>query len=747
MLPSFGSTRKRTTENGDEQIIDMQRQHSPPLIKNFKLKSRPIKYKQMQLRLKPPIFTGKFHSKESISSISESAKEPNIKSHNPNHYIFPSYLHMTEITSPHLLAHSIILSEDDLSDDVEEQAPNLHQELQSAYPKCSETKSLGHPNHFFFDLFHLSVGLHDPQYINLVSNFISYRSKEITKTRCHINSQNILTQNRNSHFLIPRLLLYLTYNQKELPEESSDKNSSKIPVHYDQDSSSSVNDINIYKYLARQVTEFNDRRKPLPYIPELPEYKSNQIPDISHMPHFTKSYIQISSPHQNTAFGAFLFNSKYVSVLSGAEGENNGSYADDDFFEEYRKNLENYFCMSANVPLIQTIGSTLMRAYSLLTCDPRPSFNLFPGYLVYSISLIYEKATRRILNIMTTNYDAVLPEIAQTIFNAINKTNEAIPQWDYYLMTRNVVFASKHVLKYSHDGKNQAIKIMNELKDPKRFTLNIGKEEKDVIIFLRAFSEEALPTSSYKSFFKLLKSIDKYELLTTRSFAAALLMIPTFVKLFRELDDEFEKRMNDDLFLHGKDKFLLKVSEKRAGPKKTVYDSFIVRYDVSLSMRMFLEYAIVMKTAKKEILPQKLTFTNFPGFKLISELETFSSIISSFLISTDFKALKNLYKVRMVNSNFNYENEAAKVFQGRDIIGISKNNIIEENPSKETDLPIQYCFRKVIPSFLPPLSTSFIFAFGSMENANDNEGSLNNGSVSDTEATTDSNDEEPTSVE
>lgn len=751
-------------ENKQEQIINIPRHPSPPIVKNIQMKSRLIKVQQMQLRVKPPIFTGEYQHKSMPLRKKELPKDSvnHLNKSKPSHFIFPSYLHMTETSSPHLLAHSIILSDKNLNDSVEQRVPNLHQELQAAYPKCSKKQTLGHPNHFFFDLFHLSIGLSDPEYVYLVSNFISYRNKEITKTRCHINSQNILTQNRNSHFLVPRILTSLSYNQKDELDESLNKKNTKISNHYDKNNSNSAL-IRISNFLARQVTEFTDRREPLPYIEELPKYIATPIPDI---PHTTKSYVKMPSPHQQTAFGAFLFNSEYVSVSSGAEGENTGNYADDDFIEEYRKNLDNYFCMSANIPFIQTVGSTLMRAYSLLICDPRPSFNLFPGYLVYSITLIYEKAARRILNLMTKNYNAVLPEIAQTILNAIDKTNEVTPQWDYYLMTRNVIFASKHILKYSHEGRNTALKIMNELTRSKTFTLTLGKEELDVITFLRAFLEEALPTSSFKSFFKLFNSINDIELLITRPFAAALLMVPVFTKLFRELEIEYENRMNDDLFLHGKDRFLLKVSEKLSGPKKTVYDSFIIRSDVPLSMRMFLEYAIVMKTAKKDILPQKLTFTNLPGFKLISELETFSSIISSFLISMDFKALKNLYKAHIAHKNLNYELEAAKILQGRDIIGIIKinnttdivkkesDNIKTEIPSEKTE--IQYCFRKIIPKTLPHLSTSFMFAFGPSGNYNEsmlNEGIQNRSndntslSLSDGDMTADSNDEEPPSVD
>ncbi|OHT08781.1 hypothetical protein TRFO_22612 [Tritrichomonas foetus] len=649
------------------------------------------------------------------------------------------------------------LNSDNFDRILNDKLPNHNQELQAIYPRYGARYTLDQSNNFFFDLFYLSMGLNDSEFLNLVSTVHSYRKNEITKTRCHVHNQSIVSHNPSAHFLVPRLLSNFNFPVQENEKSNGITMNSKSPstsnlaiiktnlkpsILIDNESSGSEI-LQISNYFASHVSEFTDRREPPPRIHELPKYDAVNIPD--NVPHITKSYIYSKSPMQDTAFGAFLFNSEYVSVCTGAEGENKGTN-DEDATIEYRENLDQYFYSSASIPLMQTVGSTLMRAYSLLSCTPRPSFNRFPGYLLYSISLIFDKQQEKILNLMNNYYELVIPDINNAILNAINKTNEVTPQWDYYLTARNAIFSSKHILSYNKFASKNSIKIMNNFSDNSsspdilqsnptyknkskpqtennskkslsealkeddgssfdvfdgfdgsEYQLNMGKEENQVLHFLQSYIEEVYPNSSHKPFFKLFNSIQEDELLIIRPFAGAILMIPTLVHLFRDLDHEFTKRMTDELSLHGRDRLILKIAEKIAGPQKSCYDEFIVS-DAPFSMKMFLEYAIVLRTAKKEILPQKLTFTNVCGFRLMMELDTFSSILSSFLISIDFKALCNLYKVQHNNPNINYQQKASEIIQGRDIIGIKK---------KENTL----VFRKIVPSQLPQLSTSFMFLF------------------------------------
>ena len=720
---------KKLNETNKADDAEKAENSPPPEIKKtigFNIQKKPIKFEQMKIRVQAPII-----KKQQFISINKKTHKKEPKKITANKYIFPAYIDLGNKKSPHLLAHEIIYSDKAVEDVINDALPEHHQEIQMAYPSMNSKKTLGQVNHFFFDLFHISKGLNDYQFTTFISSLFHYKNNDMTKTRCQVNCQTLVSNNPNSHFLVPRLLSYFNVNANE-----EKKKENKSTIFKSNEPSVSSEMIQIGNFFAKQVSEFVDKRDPPPYIEVLPKYSEIHLPG-NEAPHFTKSYIYLNSPIQDTAFAAFLFNSEYISVSTGAEGENGGNSKEDDY-REYKENLDNYFISTANISLMQTIASALMRAYSLLICNPKPSFNRFPGYLIYTLTLIYQKSTRTILDIMSKNYDAVIGDIAQTILTSIHKINGGTPQWDYYLTARNAIYSSKHILKYNFQGTKNANEILNNLDtNHNTYIFQCSKEEKQVIGFLKAYLEEVYPLSPHKAFFNLVESIND-ELLIFRPFAAAILMIPTFISLFKELDIEFKTRMNDDLFLHGVDRQILKISEKIASPQRTTYENFIVS-DAPFSMKMFLDYAIILRTAKKEIFPQKLTFTNISGFKLMMELDSFSSIITAFLISYDFKALKNLYVNQKDHLQINYVQSAAEILQGRDIISISKTPLG------------YYLFRKIIPHQYPQISTSFTYLFDpsglelhmALSNSRSNE--TISQSISDADAIPENNDPDPES--
>lgn len=718
---------------------------SPPPEKLFrrstvKLIKRPIAFTQMQIHVQPTIFPSQEYKFDTKSSKNQNENHPTSSLSPYSHLMFPSYLHLSQKYSPHLLAHEISLSFDDSNEAIEEFLPDHRQEIQRCYPDYFKVSLLGLPNPFFYDLHRLSTNLSERKYFHLISSLFQYQNDEITKYRCYIRVQSILLSEKFCTLSLSHILSFLEINQNESFVKR--KIPHKTPTPTTTESSSTPDFYQISNYFARQVTEFADHRKPPQYIAELPKYDVPPVPE--NPPRVNKSYIKMSRDLQSSAFAAFLFNNEYISCYRDPmakentnettdenSAEKNNKKADDDSEEDEatkasRDNLDNYFTSTANVPMIQTKASTLQKAYSYLLCEPRPSFNLFPGYLVYSIELIYEKAAPRLMNLMSKNYEAVIPEIAPTILNAINKTNEVMPAWDYYLLACNAIFSAKHVLKIANYGKQEFQSVMKELNDTNTFVWTIGKIEKNVIDFLHAFLDKTYKPfypadrtigdsfNPYESFFNLLNLINSQELLIFRPFAAALLIVKTLVRLFNDLEDDFNHRMNDELFLNGKDRFILELSEKFASPQKTLFDKFLVS-DAPFSMKMFLEYAIVTQTAKKDVLAQKLTFTTVPGFRLMCELDAFSSIISSFLVLPDFQALGSLYIEFLNNPSISYQTEVMSILQGREIIGIAKNCVNEE---------ISYTFRKYIPGYMPPFSSSFIFEFGTgfPDNLSDNEG-------------------------
>jgi hypothetical protein len=299
---------------------------------------------------------------------------------------------------------------------------------------------------------------------------------------------------------------------------------------------------------------------------------------------------------------------------------------------------------------------------------------------------------------MKENYEVAAPIIAEAVLSGIQKIEDDLPKWWLYMNSRNNLLASKWYYGRRNLGAQEAIRLLDSgTSGP--VVMPLGTDEKHVMLFLRAFCEVAYPVVQTDLFFGILESL-KVEMLVQKPFAAALLIVHTIAKLFRDIDVQFHRLMMDELSLRARDRFLIKIGEKLVGIDDTEADKFL-RSDAPLSMRMFFDYAVALTTSKKEVSPQKLTFATFLGFSLMKEIETFCAILNSLGIGGDFIALCDLYFNKVQNPAINYVREATTILQGRAIYGISMT------PEGS------FSVRPVSSGYGYPLSASFTFLLDS----------------------------------
>jgi hypothetical protein len=415
------------------------------------------------------------------------------------------------------------------------------------------------------------------------------------------------------------------------------------------------------QYFSQKVPEFLERRQP---SLDSPRWQPYHRPERTANPgdtifHYTVSYIdQQSANLPRNIFDTFVLNSKFVSVLMGAEG---GNVRDEDQIYE----TESYFQATCTVPTLQVKLANLKRAYALLAVRPLPEFNRFPVFLQHAISLLYEKSAKKILVVMRENYEIAAEIVTESLRAAIMKIEDELPKWHLYMISRNNLLASKPFFMYSNEGAAEAIRGLTL-----GATICIGDQELWTILFMRAFCEKVYASQSLDLFFEVIER-PKIELLMMRTLAAALLLIPALTRLFGLLDAQFERLMHDELSLRARDRFLIRVAEKMIGIDELEADRFI-HSDAPLSMRLFFEYAVLLQKPAKELPPQKLNFATYLGFSLMKEIDTFCALLNSMWISGEFIALCDLYFERANASEIDYVREATQILQGREIVGIAK---------------------------------------------------------------------------
>jgi hypothetical protein len=630
------------------------------------LHARPLLISQVVAR--PPRTPFRFAVKRGPTKVIR-LERPSRPALSPCKSVLPSYLQQSDRASPHLAAHQLICS-DGAFDAVH--FPEL---------KLTSTSLEGEicqPNSIFNDLHSLSLGLSESAYMKVCSLLMISRGAKVPTRRCHAVMIGIAAKNPYCTFAIPRLMNSLR----------SSRDSPVVPV-LTHDALAGSQKSTLLQYFSSRVPEFVERRQPIIDTPKLPSFPPQERIDQPNAPvkHYGVSYVELRSPLSSDVFASFLFNSLYVSVHIGAEG---GTGRDEDEILE----SESYFNSTFMVPTLQVMMANLKRSYAMLETRPLPEFNRFPIYLLRAIAMIYEKSNKKVLQEMRNHYEITSKAVSQAIHGAIRRLEIEMPKWTLYMDCRNNLRSSRTSYKYDAQGAKLAIE---RLRGENEAVLEIGREESDVLCFLKAFCEEIgqHTIQAFDLFFELIEN-PKIEILVPRAFASALFVVPALVSLFRDLDSQFERSMTDSLALRLRDRFILKESEKMIGMDDSPSDRF-VHSDAPLSMRMFLDYAAAVRLHKTEVSPEKLVFATFVGLELMKELDTFTALLNAIAIGGDFIALCDVYFEKVQWPEIDYLREAATIVQGREIWGLS----MQPDGS--------YVVRKVQSHWAYNLSPSFAF--------------------------------------
>ena len=573
--------------------------------------------------------------------------------------VYACYLQTHAHVSPHLMARQIIDSADTFD------KPNHNNQM--GLPAFKDPEKLMNEDDVFFDIYNASTGLKTVKFWKFAATLSLSQYGKIPKPICHMRMITITTENSNALFLVPRLL-------SQMPTV---RESPILPIFGNTQSKSNSSTPTSTPLFSQSIPEFEDKRTPPSNA--WPFWKTEPLPQLPST-HHTVSYVQSISPLQADPFASFLFNSEYISVQTGTEGGE--SYDDDDI--ALGAELLRFFQVTSVVPDLQVKMANLKRTYAMLVTRPLPEYNRFPEYLIFTIHMLFEKSSRKILDEMNENYERMAPAIAKAVRQVIEKINVEMPRYLMFLTSRYSFHAARSYYGFHNEKLNQAKKRLNDHSEP--VVLDMTSEMMYVYHFLESYCNVVHNDSKpAKRFFEVLGDI-KNELLMNRPFAVALLLISTLADGFKEFDERFAQETRDILTLEARDKFIVKIAEKSVLVDGMESNTFI-HSEAPLSMRLFFEYAVTLSTSRKDISPQKLTFATYSGCKLMSQLNTFCGLLSSLEITGEFFSLCDLY-YEQLNCKFDYLGEAIDILQGRQICGISKPTsdriVIRNVPSSRT---------------------------------------------------------------
>ena len=577
--------------------------------------------------------------------------------------VYPSYLQVHEQISPHMFAHELIHTDENVEENGFCRIVRQRRETKVIFPSPENVEKLlndkSGASNVFFDIYHLSMNLKTSSFWRVVATLVLSQAARIPKPICHMRLFDMTAENMNATFLVPKLI----------DELKTARETHVIPMLGTGETSTTTPTSNAFllSYFVQSVPEFEDTRVPVEH-----EFKMEAMPRTKRvqkvLPHYTVSYIRDESALQSDIVSSFLFNSQFISVLTGSEG--GGGDRDDDDDQASGAEIYQFFQVTSVVPDLQVKLANLKRSYAMLVTRPLPEFNRFPTFLLYAIHLLFEKSSRKVIAEMVEHYDHFAPVLADAILNVLEKINNDMPKFLLFLSGRCSFYASRSYLGFLDRKFDSAKQRLSKEKDP--IVIKMDSNVKHVYNFLKAYcSVVHSDLKPARLFFELIDSLHG-ELFINRPFAGALVLIPAMVESFQVIDDNFIHDRHDELTLRARDRFLLKVAEKSVLAEGSESDEFI-RGDAPLSMRMFLDYAVAMSTARKEISPQKLTFATYNGCKLMNMINTFSGILQSLQINGDFFALSDLYYEQR-EFKMDYLGAAADILQGREICGIAKTD-------------------------------------------------------------------------
>lgn len=446
------------------------------------------------------------------------------------------------------------------------------------------------------------------------------------------------------------------------------------------------------KFFEKEIPELTLNQKPPHPCISLPKFEIFKKTNLKSQ--VTTSYVESISTMQKDIFDASILNSTTSSLYVGSESD---TIRDDEKIDMYEK----YFADTCQYPDMNVLLQVFKFAYALLSSKCFPKYNRFPYYLVRSINLIFEKSSKKLLNYISGEYEYFAPITAENVFDAIECFTSLIPKWEKYLDYRNALFAAKPYYYYEKTGVKYVNAKLSEL-NKSELKIQINEDEKLTIKFLRIYVKKVTNNESCFNFFNIIDKLDDY-IIVNEVFASALILIPFLTEKFKLIDEELNLRMKNQFVLESKDKLILNISEKKAsGGCSDEYKEFLAS-DAPFSMKLFLDHAITLRTsARLDTVYLKLAFTNIPGFKMMQELDSFTSLLQFFLSSYDFTALYDLFLDHPKISEQEYIDEVNYILQGRKPIKISKNDNVYTINKINIEPP------SITPSFTYLLENSFI---------------------------------------
>ena len=605
----------------------------------------------------------------------------------PASFLFSAGVQLADRVSPHALAHELIWSGQDVGAVIDSKVPEQRREFAVACLGQRDENVVAWTSHLFSDLYHSSMGVDCETFLRMVGTMVLAQRAKISKSYCLIRLLELVED-----------WVCARYFTRMIDGLKVARDSHVVPIILSEESTTVSRQETVFRSLSQDIPEFEDHRFP-PDDREKLEFTPAVKPPLN-VEHWTISYITCQSPLQADVFSSFLFNSRYISVLTGSES---GQTNEEDL--AYENEVINYFMSTTCVPDLQVKLLNFKKAYALLTSGMFPLFNRFPRYLVFSIHLMFDKASRRkIMNMMKDHYEVAAPIMARTIKTAIDKIEEEMPKCLLFLKASNYFLTSKAYLGCADKG---LVLAQQQLGSKDLIKVPTTGLEMWFYRFLKALASTTYPNCQHMQlFFDLMDNLET-ELFMMRPFAGALLLIPHMVNIFKQIDESIDTRTPDELCLRARDRFTTKVAEKIVCLARNPADEFL-QSEAPLSLRMFFDYAHSFTLPRKEMSPQTLSFSNHLGCTLMKEITTFFSLISSLQFNGDFIALCDLYYDKVQHAEIDYLPEATQILQGRDICRISRHDdhyaieVLHSRHQHTLSSHYTYCSEPVSPPASPP---------------------------------------------